>query len=140
MPVNTHVAAHRLAIEVVLEGQKAGSVGDACDDLEHVVGCFRVRRDHAEQLFGVIQWLLPGQFSRGRQLLIPRQTGKYIAGQAHAIGIVFSQILCGASDFSVHLRATEFLVGGDFAGRCLEQRRASEEHPRLAAHHHHVIR
>ena len=39
----------------------------------------------------------------------------------------------------VHLGAAEFLFGGDFAGRGLQQRRPGEKRARAAAHHHDVV-
>ncbi|MCY1402940.1 hypothetical protein D9M71_181020 [compost metagenome] len=137
---DTQVAADGLAVELVLEVEEFRAVGDAGDDLAHVVGLLRVRRDHAQQFLGAVQRLTPFAFRARRQLRVPGQHGEDVAGQAQAVGVVLGQVLGGAGDLGVHLGATELLVGGDLSGGGLEQGRAGEEHLGLAAHHHHVVR
>ena len=133
------MAANGLAVELVLEVEELRTVGDTGDDFAHVVGLLGVRRNDAQQLLGRVQRLAPGTFLTRGQLLVPRQQAGNLAGQAHAVGIVLGQVFGGTGDLRVHLGAAQLFVGGDLAGRGLEQGRAGEEHLGLAAHHHHVV-
>ncbi|MCY1510754.1 hypothetical protein D9M68_451420 [compost metagenome] len=134
------VAADGLAVEFVLEVEELRAVGDAGDDLAHVVGLLGIGRHQAEQFFGRVQWFAPAFRRPRRQLLVPRQHGEDLTRQPYTVGVVLGQVLGGAGDLGVHLGATELLVGGDLSGGGLEQGRAGEEHLGLAAHHHHVVR
>ncbi|CAB5617645.1 Uncharacterised protein [Pseudomonas aeruginosa] len=138
--LDAQVAADGLAVELVLEVEELGAVGDARDDLADVVGLLRVGRNHPEQLLHRVQRFTPGTRRARRQLCVPRQHADDLAGQAHAVGVVFRQVFRGAGDLRVQFGSAELLVAGDLAGGGLEQRRPGEEHLGLAAHHHHVVR
>src|SRR5690606_31051895 len=136
---DVQVAAHGLAVELVLEVEELGAIGDAGDDLANVVGLLGVCRNDTEQLFDRVQRLAPGLLRARRQLQVPRQHADDLAGQAYAVGIVLGQVFGGTGDLGVHFGAAQFFIGGDFAGRSLEQGRAGEEHRGLAAHHYHIV-
>ena len=55
------------------------------------------------------------------------------------VGIVLGHPFGDAGDGGVHLGAAQLLVGGDLAGRGLQQRRAGQEHLGLVAHHDDVV-
>src|SRR5690606_12171618 len=57
---DVQVAADGLAVELVLEVEELGAVGDAGNDLAYVVGFLGVCRNDAEQFFGRVQRLAPG--------------------------------------------------------------------------------
>jgi len=102
-----------------LEGQKAGSSGESCDDLEPRRRVFSGRREHAEQLFrrqysGSCQ----GQFSRGGNCSFHGKTGKYKCGPRRTPSHRSRRER--ASDFSVLCPRQPKSRGADFAGRCLE--------------------
>jgi len=47
--------------------------------------------------------------------------GDDLAGEAHAVGVVFGIHSATPETVGVHLRAAQFLVGGDLAGRGLQR-------------------
>ena len=53
-----------------------------------------------------------------------------------AVGIVLRDMFGETGDMAMHVRAAEILVGGDLAGRRLQQRRPGQEGLRASAHHH----
>ena len=55
------------------------------------------------------------------------------------VGVVLGHPLGDARDGGVHLGAAQLLVGGDLAGRGLQQRRAGQEDLGLVAHHDDVV-
>ena len=139
-PLDVQMGADSVGVELTLEFQQVGTVGQARQDFAHVVWFFRVIGDQPQQLFNRVQRFAIGALGGLRQAVIPGQQAHNLTHDPHAIGIVLGQVLSGAGGLRVHLRATQFFIGGDFAGGGLEQRWPGEEQLGLAAHHHHVIR
>ncbi len=63
-----------------------------------------------------------------------------VAGVADGVGVVLGQVLGGAGHAGMHFRAAQLLVGGDFPGGRLQQRRAGQEHLGAVAHQHYIVR
>ena len=139
-PLDMQMGADGVGVELALEFQQVGTVGQARQDFAHVIGLFRVIGDQPQQLFNRVQRFAIGAWWRVRQAIIPGQQAHNFTHDAHAVGIVLGQVLSGAGGLRVHLRTPQFFIGGDFASGGLEQRWPGEEQLGLAAHHHHVIR
>ena len=122
-----------------LEIQEIRIVDHARDHLAHVVGPAIVDRHDPGELVGIVARLLERFLRPDRQLLVPRQLGHDLAGEAHAVGIVLGQIFAEPGDRGVHFGAAELLIPGDLAGGGAQQRRACEKHFCLVAHQDHVI-
>ena len=134
------LAANGLLIELALELEKVRLIGDPRDDFAYVVGLFCIVRDQPQQFVDGVERFVVWRLRQPGQLFIPRQHAHDFSHLTDAVGIVLGQIFSGTGDLRVHFGATEFFIGGDFAGRRLEQRWASEKQLGLAAHHHDVIR
>src|SRR5690606_12108151 len=137
--LNPDGAAYGLAVVVVLEIQEPGAVGDAGEDLAHVVGLLGIGRNHAQQLVRRIQGLIPPGFLAQWQVFIPGQGAENLPGLADAVGVVFSQVFSCAGHGGVHFCTAQLFISGDFTGGRFQQWRAGQEHLGLLAHGVHVI-
>ena len=132
-------AADRLLVVEALELEEVRAVDQAGDHLAHVVGILVRGRHDAAQLVDVVERLLERPGALRRQLVVPVPLGDDLARHADAVGVVLGHPFGDARDGGVHLRAAQLLVGGDLAGRGLQQRRAGQEHLGLVAHHDDVV-
>jgi hypothetical protein len=137
MATKVDVAAERALIDGCAELEKAGPIGDARDDLAHVVEGLRIGRRNADQLFGRVVWCLGASIERQRGGL--RQLRHDLTCDADSVGVVLGQVFAGAGDASVHVGAAELLGGGHLARGSSEQRWSCQEELSLAAHQHDVI-
>ena len=138
--LDVQVAADSVGIELGLEVEEIGRVGQARENFAHVIGIFRVVGDQAQQVLDGVQRLCVSFFGLHLQPIIPRQRADNLACDAHAIGIVFRQVFGGSGGLRMHLGAAQFFIAGHFAGGGFQQRRPGEKQLGLAAHHHHVVR
>ena len=142
--------AHRLAIDrglpahgvhavERLEVEEIAIVHQPRDHLAHVVGLAIVGRHHASELVGIVARLPCRLALHGRQPLVPRERRHNLARDPQGVGVVLGQILGDARHRRMHLRAAQFLVGRDLAGRSLQQRRAGQEDLGTPLYDDHVV-
>ena len=127
-----------------LELVERGRVDDPRDDLAHVVRLARVARDHAVELFRVVERRPGGRTSRPTDFT-PLRLATTLPRDVQRVRVVLREMVGDARDARVHVAAAQLLGGHFFAGGRLHQRRAAQEDralvlddDRLVRHRGHV--
>ena len=121
-----------------LEFLEPRTIHDARNHLAHVEGLPQIARHHTQEVFSAVERLISSM--RGpRALLAPVQMRHDLTAHANAVGLVLGQIVAQTGNRAVHLRATQALFVGVFAGGHLHQRRAAQKDLRLTANEDVVV-
>ncbi len=136
-------ADQRRAVER-LELVEFAVVDDAGDDFANIERLAQARRHDSVELVDRV-----ARLARRAQLdirsFLAIEPGDEVARERERVLVVGRQVIDDPGDPGVHVGATEFLGGDDFAGRGLDQRRAAEkdralllDDDRQVAHRRHV--
>ena len=137
LALDAGVAADGGGAVITAEFGEVGIVDDPRDHLTHVDGTLVVHRHDAQQFLGIV----PRRTMRRcvRVGAVPLQIGHDVARDPQRVAVVFRKVIAEAGNAGVHLGAAEFLLGGDLAGRGLQERRPGQEGTGPPAHHHDVV-
>ena len=115
-----------------LELVELAAVDDAPQDLAHVERHAHVGRRDAEQLLGVEQRAASAVADGRGPELAPVEAANDLAADPEGVELVVGEVVAQAGDPGVHVGAAQRLLVGVLVDRHLHERRAAEEHLRLA--------
>ena len=120
---------------VLVHLEKVPIVGNRVDQVEHVVGLIRRRRNQpVQRLVFAIDRIVAGQSRRVVEVVVGHER-QQLANQRHAFGVVLDGEVRDAALLVVRHRAAEVFLGDVLVGDRLDDVRAGHEHVARPLHH-----